>query len=83
MAKNKKFSGLNANLLEIKRQAQRGMTFLILTNIFVIAAKKLNFYGLTFLSKIQKSDFCKKCVFFGFYIVVQPNEGVQRTDRLF
>jgi len=35
--------------------------------IFVMAAKKLNFYGekgLKFLSKIQNSDFCKKWTFF-------------------
>jgi len=31
--------------LEIKQRAQRGMAFLILTYIFVMAAKKLNFYG--------------------------------------
>jgi len=36
---------LNANLLEIKQRAQRGMTFLIRTYIFVLAVKKLNFYG--------------------------------------
>jgi len=39
------------------------MTFLILTYIFVMAAKKLNFYGekgLKLLSKIQNSDFCQK-----------------------
>jgi len=31
--------------LEIKRRARRGMTFLIRTYIFVMAAKKRNFYG--------------------------------------
>jgi len=31
--------------LEIKQRAQRGMTFLIPTYIFVMAAKKRNFYG--------------------------------------
>jgi len=45
MAENKKFSGYNANRLEIKQRAQRGMTFLILTYTFVMAAKKLNFFG--------------------------------------
>jgi len=38
-----KFPGLNANRLEIKQRAQRGMTFLVLTFIFNMAAKKLNF----------------------------------------
>jgi len=42
--KNYKFSGLNANGLEIKLQIQQGMAFLILTFIFIMAAKKLNFY---------------------------------------
>jgi len=36
---------LNANLLEFKRRARRGMTFLIRTNIFIMAAKKRTFYG--------------------------------------
>jgi len=31
--------------LKIKQRARRGMTFLILTYIFGMAAKKLNFYG--------------------------------------
>jgi len=43
--KNKKFPGLNVNRLEIKQRAQRDMTFLILTFIFILAAKKLSFYG--------------------------------------
>jgi len=42
--KNQNFLGLNSNLLEIKRRARRGMTFLIRTYIFVMAAKKRNFY---------------------------------------
>jgi len=33
------------NRLEIKQRVQRGMTFLILTYIFFMAAKKLHFYG--------------------------------------
>jgi len=36
---------LNANRLEIKQRVQRGMPFLILTYIFIFAAKKLNFFG--------------------------------------
>jgi len=43
IGKNEKFPGLNANRLEIKQRAQRGMTFLVLTFIFNMAAKKLNF----------------------------------------
>jgi len=43
--KNKKFPGLNVNRLEIKQRAQRDMTFFILTFIFILAAKKLSFYG--------------------------------------
>jgi len=34
---------LNVNGLEIKQRVQRGMPFLDLTIIFVIAAKTLNF----------------------------------------
>jgi len=63
------------------------MAFLILTFIFIMAAKKPNFYGrkrFTFLSKIRDSDFCKKCdIFFGFSVVVWLNQGVQLKDRLF
>jgi len=47
------------------------MTFLILTYIFVMAAKKPIFFrekGLKFLSKLRNSDFCQKfdifCWFF-------------------
>jgi len=36
---------LNANRLENKQRAQRGMTLLILTSTFFMAAKKLNLYG--------------------------------------
>jgi len=36
---------LDANGLEIKQRAQRGMTFLDPTFIFFVAAKKLNFFG--------------------------------------
>jgi len=39
--------------LEIKQQAQRGMTFLILTYTFLMAAKILNFYV-----EIKGSNFC-------------------------
>jgi len=31
--------------MEIKQRAQQGMTFIILTHIFVMAAKKRNLYG--------------------------------------
>jgi len=41
--------------LEIKPRAQRGMTFLILTYIFVMAAKKPNIFGET-----KGSKFCQK-----------------------
>jgi len=53
-----------------------------------MVAKKLNFFG-----EKMGSNFCQKyeiqifvenaTFFFGFYIVAQPNEGVQRKDRLF
>jgi len=46
---------LNANILEIKQRAQRGMTFLILTYTFIITAKKLNFFG-----EKMCSNFCQK-----------------------
>jgi len=49
--------------LEIKQRAQRGMTFLILTYIFVMAAKKLNFYGekrVKFFVKNTKFRFLSK-----------------------
>jgi len=39
--KNKKISGLNANGLEIKLRAQRGITFVILTIRCIMAAKTL------------------------------------------
>jgi len=45
MEKKKNFTGLNVNQLEIKQRAQRDMTFLILTFIFILAAKILSFYG--------------------------------------
>jgi len=57
---------LNANRLEIKLQIQRGMTFLDLTLIFFIAAKKLIFYGEKWdsdLSKILYSNFRQKTDF--------------------
>jgi len=64
------------------------MIFLILTYIFVMAAKKRNFYG-----EKKGSNLCEKCeiqIFvkivtfsFGFSIVVQSNQGVQLKDRLF
>jgi len=54
------------------------MTFLILTYIFVMAAKKRNFYG-----EKKGLNFCQKYIFFGFSIVVQPNQGVQLKDRVF
>jgi len=41
--KNQKFSGFNANGLEIKQRVQRGMAFFDLIISFVIAAKKLHF----------------------------------------
>jgi len=40
--KSKKFSGLNANELEITQRIHGGMAFFDLTITFVIAAKKLN-----------------------------------------
>jgi len=46
MEKKKKFPGLNVNRLEIKQRAQRDMTFLILTFIYILAAQKLSFYGI-------------------------------------
>jgi len=49
---------LNANGLEIKQRAQRGMTFLDLTLIFFTAAKKLIFYA-----KKWDSDFVKNTIF--------------------
>jgi len=88
MAKIKKFLGLSANRLEIKLRIQRGMTFLDLTLIFFIAAKKLIFYGekMGFRS-FQKYDiqiFAKKPIFLSsFSIAVWPNQGVQLKDRLF
>jgi len=53
-----------------------------------MAAKKRNFFwrknGLKFLSKTRDSHFVKNATFFfGFSVVVQPNEGVQLKDRLF
>jgi len=45
---------LNANGLEIKQRVQRGMAFIDLTNIFVTAAKKLNFYGEKWVSDFGK-----------------------------
>jgi len=39
------YLGWSANRLEIKQRPQRDITFLILTFIFIMAAKKLNFYG--------------------------------------
>jgi len=47
---------LNANRLEIKQRAQRGMTFLDLTFIYFIAAKKLTFNGNKMVLR-----FCQKC----------------------
>jgi len=43
MAKIKKNPGLNANILEMKQRAQRGMTILILTFIRNMPAKTLTF----------------------------------------
>jgi len=58
---------------------QRGMTFLNLTYIFVMAAKKLNF-----CCEKRVKIFVKNSKFFsGFFIEVPPNEGVQLKDRLF
>jgi len=57
------------------------MTFLILTFIFILAAKKLNFYG-----KKEGPDLSQKYdiqILVKNTIVVQPNEGVQLKDRLF
>jgi len=58
------FPGFNANGLEIKQRVQRGMAFFDLTNIFVTAAKKLNFYGekmgFRFVSKTRYSHFSQK-----------------------
>jgi len=70
--KNETFSAWNANRLEIKQRVQRGMTFLILTYTFVMAAEKLNFFrkkmGSNFFLKIQNSVFCRKCdIFFRFF----------------
>jgi len=42
--KNLKFLGFNANGLEIKLRAQRGMTFLILTICCIMPAKTKIFY---------------------------------------
>jgi len=64
--------------MEIKQRAQRGMTFLIRTFIFTMAATKQHFYG-----EKKGSNFCQKNeIFFGLSIVVQPNQGVQLKDRL-
>jgi len=41
--KNKKFAGLNASGLEIKLRAQRGIAFIILTILRIMAAKTLTF----------------------------------------
>jgi len=54
------------------------MAFLILTYTFVMAAKKLNFFGekkgLHFCQKYEIQIFVKNATFFfGFFIVVQPN----------
>jgi len=58
---------LNANGLDIKQRVQRGMPFFDLTIIFVIAAKKLHFYGekmaFKFWSKLRDSNFSQKCDF--------------------
>jgi len=67
---------LNANGLEIKQRVQQGKAFIDLTNIFVTAAKKLNFYGekmgFRFWSKIRDSHFNQKydfsVQFFDLYI---------------
>jgi len=45
---------LNINRLEIKLRAQRDMTFLVLTYIFILASKKLSFYG-----KKKGFNFCE------------------------
>jgi len=79
---------LNANGLEIKQRAQRGVAFLDLTLIFFIAAKKLIFYGLKmgfrFCQKYDFQIFAKKPIFLSsFSIAVWPNQGVQLKDRLF
>jgi len=42
--KNEKFPGLNVNRLEIKQPAQRDMTFLAMTYIFVMAAQKTELF---------------------------------------
>jgi len=54
------------------------MTFLILTNTFGLAAKKLNFYvekkGSHFCQKYKTHIFVKNAkFFFAFSIVAQPN----------
>jgi len=63
------------------------MTFLILAYIFVMAAKKLSFYGekrANIFVKYIKFRFLSKIFpVSGFSIVVHPNEGVQLKDRLF
>jgi len=64
------------------------MTFLILTYTFVMAAKKPNIFGekkgLHFCQKYEIQIFAKNATFlFGFFIVVQPIQGVQLKDRLF
>jgi len=59
IGKNKDFAGLSASGLEFKLRAQRGMTFLDLTLIFFVAAKKLSFYAkkMGFRPKKPKTDF--------------------------
>jgi len=79
---------LNANGLEIKQRAQRGMTFLDLTFIYFIAAKKLIFngekMGFRFCQKYEIQILVKYIIFLcRFSIVVWPNQGAQVEDRLF
>jgi len=88
IGKNQNFIGLNANGLEIKRRGLRGTTFLNLTFIFFIAAKKLIFYGKKWGFRLSQKYyiqiFAKKPIFLSsFSIAAWPNQGVQLKDRVF
>jgi len=56
---NLKFLGFNANGLEIKLRAQRGMTFFILTIFCIMPVKTMIFYD-----KKQDLFFSQKCYIF-------------------
>jgi len=72
---------LDANELEIKQRAQRGMTFLYSSQKTDFLGRK---NGIQIFSKIQYSILVKIAIFLSsFSVVAQPNQGVQLTDRLF